>query len=201
MTFTRRVLRGCAAALLATPAVAFAQGPTATGLGPLFGADPNYMISVDGGPLSSAFVLDRTTGGTRFAGASASGSLPGGAPDGTLSRFGYSFQTTFTGGSVTSFSYQCAIDDVFTSVVLNGVAVPGGCDQYNFGAVYTVYGVVPGLNTLAFNGAGNGVTDGLAVNVVGVTLSTAPEPSSWALMAAGLLLVGGAAVRRRARVG
>lgn len=196
-----KCMRSVALIALAVPAVVAAQGPRSTGLAAIGSIDPNYQISVNGGAYTDAFVLNRTGGSAglyQWIGASASGSLPNGVADGNLTRFSYSFRTSFLGGLVTGFSYQCALDDVFTSIRLNSVTVASGCDQYSFGATRTITGVVAGSNTLEFNVGGNGVTDGLLVNITATQLqTTVPEPTTVALMGVGLLVVGGVAARRR----
>jgi hypothetical protein len=200
MMRSRTVARLLVAACALLPAVAGAQGPRSTGLGAIGSVDPNYQVSVNGSAFGNAFVLDRAgsiPGTAVWIGASASGSLAGGAADNNLTRFSYSFRTTFTGGTATGFSYQCALDDVFTSIVLNSVTLSAGCDQYNVGATRTITGLVPGLNTLTFNMGGNGITDGLLVNITALQTSTVPEPATVALMGAGLLALGVVARRKR----
>jgi hypothetical protein len=199
-----------AAALLALPALATAQGPVSTGASVVGGLDQNYQVSYTFGGTSTAFtnanVLPLAFGGTFGPGAvgiaaSPTGSLPGGNPDSFLTRFRYTFRTTFIGGSATGFTYRCAVDDTFISVVLNGSVVAGaGCDQYALNTTFTVTGLVSGTNVLEFNATGNGTTDSFALRVASVTMSAVPEPGTWALLGTGLLAVGGVARRRRTSV-
>lgn len=188
--------------LFLAPAVASAQGPMSTGTTPVGTTDPFWDISVNGGAYYDAFVLDRggTTPTAKWIGASLSGTLPGGVPDGDFSRFLYSFQTMFAGTSGMTVTYRCARDDTFFNVMLNGAAVLGAtCPGYDLSTSFTISsGFIDGLNTLQFNTGGNGVTDGLIVDITGVTnpISPVPEPTSIVLFASGLI---GVAVAGRGR--
>ena len=187
-----------AVAVTSFAAIAGAQGPVSTGGASAGSTDPNYQVSVNGGTFASAFVRSdgANFGGVPLIAPTASGSLPGGSPDGNLTRFSYSFRTTFMGA--TGFSFQCGVDDTFLSVLLNGAPVSGACAQYGLGSTVAVSGLAAGSNTLVFNTTGNGTTDGLAVRIVSVTpSSTVPEPGTWALLGTGLLALGGVTARRR----
>jgi hypothetical protein len=203
MTFPHVALRSTlAAALILAPAVGVAQGPMSTGTTAIGTNDPFWDISVNGGAFYDAIVLNRG-GGTppsKWIGARADGSQDGGAADGTYNRFLYSFQTTFTGTSGMSVTYDCARDDTFFSVILNGAAVAGAtCPWYTLSTPFTISsGFNTGTNTLQFNIGGNGITDGLLVDIIDVTIpnSSVPEPTSIALFASGLI---GIAFVRRSR--
>ncbi len=192
------------AAALMLPAVVQAQPLRSTGLASIGGVDPNYTVSVNGGAFGSAFVLVLSHGGgmpgfKQWIAPTASGSLPGGIADNNATRFSYSFSTTFSG--ITGFSFECARDDSFTSVVINSVGVSSGCDPYSFLTTRTISGLSSGTNTVVFNTGGNGITDGLIVNITAVQTSTVPEPASIALLGAGLLAVGGVAARGKLTLG
>lgn len=78
---------------------------------------------------------------------------------------------------------------------------PGGY-TYNYGPTETVNsGFVAGLNTIDFYIEGNGVTDGFALRTVSFVADTVtapvPEPETYAMMLAGLGLLGFMARRRK----
>lgn len=83
---------------------------------------------------------------------------------------------------------------------LNGGALvtdawPGG-HTYDFSPIETVSsGFVAGLNTIDFYVEGNGVTDGFALKTVEFTAAPVPEPETYAMLLAGLGLLG--ALKRR----
>ena len=203
MIFPRLTLRRTvAAALLLAPAVVSAQGPMSTATTAVGTNDPFWEISVNSGTFYDAFVLDRPVGTTdpQWIGASATGTLQGGSADQDFHRFLYSFRTMFIGTSGMSVTYRCARDDEFFSVYLNGEPVVGAtCPLYDLSSSYTISsGFNNGSNTLQFNIGGNGVTDGLNVDVTDVTVpsSGVPEPASIVLFASGLI---GIAVVGRSR--
>jgi hypothetical protein len=179
-------------ALFLAPAVISAQAPMSTGTSPVGSTDPFWDVSVNGGSFYDAFVLSRG-GGTatsNWIGADPSGSLEGGAADGNFNRFLYSYQTMFTGTSGMTLTFRCARDDAFFSVLLNGETVAGAtCGGYDLGSAFTINsGFADGSNTLQFNTGGNGITDGLIVDITDVTngTTTTPEPSTIVLVASGL---------------
>ena len=205
MNISARTLRhAIAAALILAPLELVAQGPVSTGTTAPGTVDPVWYVVNPGDPvtLANAFVLSRgnVPGSYSWIAVSPDGSLPGGAPDGTFDRFTYMFETTFTGGGITGATYQCAYDDAFVSITLNGLAVAGaGCDQYNPTNSFTLTGFDPGTNVLRFTSSGNGVTDGLMVHFTSLQgdLTVTPEPASIVLFATGLVGVFGAVRRKR----
>lgn len=82
---------------------------------------------------------------------------------------------------------------------LNGGSfVDGTAGYYVLGNTVTLNsGFVAGLNTIDFYVQGNGVTDGFVLQSVGFTAQPVPEPETYALMLAGLGLLGVAARRRK----
>jgi hypothetical protein len=204
MIFPRLTLRcTVVAALLLAPALVSAQGPMSTGTTAVGTNDPFWDISVNGGTFYDAVVLARG-GGTltsNWIGATTSGTVEGGSSSLPLDAFPYSFRTMFTGTSGMSVTYSCARDDVFYSVILNGVAVTGAtCPFYLLTTPFTISsGFVDGTNTLQFNIAGNGQTDGLLVDITDVTIPTSgvPEPTSIVLFASGLIGIAFAGRNRR----
>ena len=190
------------AALAAVPAGVGAQPLKSTGLGNIGSIDPSWTFRFgDAGAYGNAFVLSRTgnvPGSYQWIYGTQSGSTTGGAADNNLTRFSYWVSTTFSG--ITSFSYRCAVDDQFAnfgSLKINGSTVVGaGCDAYTLNNVFTVSNLSSGTNTLEFNWGGNGITDGVIIDIQ--SSQVVPEPGTWGLMAMGLVGLLGVARRRRA---
>ena len=191
------------AVLAAVPAGVGAQPLKSTGLGNIGTIDPNWTFRFgDTGSYGNAFVLNRVwnmPGSYQWIYGTDSGSRQGGAADQQLTRFSYWVSTTFSG--ITGFSYRCAIDDQFAgfgSVRINGDIVAGaGCDAYSLSNVFTVSNLSSGTNTLEFNWGGNGITDGVIIDIKSTT-QVVPEPATLGLMAVGLAGLLGVARRRRA---
>jgi hypothetical protein len=187
----RRLVVG---ALFLTPAAMLAQAPMSTGTTAIGSNDPFWDVSVNGGAFYDASVLDRT-GGTatsNWIGASPSGSLPGGDYSQNFEHFLYSYQTSFMGASGMTLTFQCARDDAFFSLMLNDAVITdnAACPGYGISNSFTLAnGFRDGMNVLQFNIGGNGVTDGLQVNITGVTneTTTTPEPNTLLLVASGLV--------------
>lgn len=109
--------------------------------------------------------------------------------------------------------FQWAADDSGEGYAYRGTWVPkfslnngsmvswGSGPTYDFGPTVTLdSGFVSGLNTIDFYVEGNGVTDGFALQTMGFSaleVAPVPEPETYAMMLAGLGLLGIAARRRK----
>lgn len=141
----------------------------------------------------------------------------GGLETWTFFVFRQTFDMTGYDASTAELKFQWAADDSgqgFASrgswlpkYSLNGGALvtdswPGGL-TYNYGPTEIVNsGFFAGLNTIDFYVEGNGVTDGFALRNVDFTASPStvtpvPEPETYAMMLAGLGLLGVVARRRK----
>ena len=109
-----------------------------------------------------------------------------------------------------ALSFRWGCDDVPNAVPfvpvfsLNGGAAQGSgtCGAYDINAgsvVNLTSGFLGGQNTIDFFVRGNGITDGMGLNVISFsaqpTVVTTPEPATLALVGASFLVL--AAVRRR----
>ena len=193
---------GLAVAAAAVPA--FAQAPSSTGANVSGGQDQSWQVQYTntGAPSGSGFfnafvvqnppgVWQPNTASYQWISAASSGSL--GLPS------TYTYMTTFdlTGFNPNSAAlvFQCAVDNNFISVSLNGTATTASCGSgattnFQFGSAQTLSsGFLPGVNTLSVNSSGDGTTDGLVLSVVRFTATptTVPEPGSLALLGTGLI--------------
>ena len=97
----------------------------------------------------------------------------------------FQYQTPYTTGA--------GADVTFNGVTVNVVGTT--TDKFYYAAVTGL----SGANTLSFVSTGGGANSGLYIDNVQVT--AAPEPGVWALMIAGLAMMGGALRLRRRQTG
>lgn len=174
--------------------------------------------STTASPFAQASVITAAPGGwaavplgpngLRYIGALPSGSV--GNSHGENASYEYTFRTSFFVDPSDLIGAQLElspirIDNYWVGFTLNGGALqtgaitptplpPNGANWKTPFSMIINTGLVAGTNTLEIKLSGNGMTDGLLldgrVNVV-------PEPSTYALMATGLVGVVGVARRRR----
>lgn len=158
----------------------------------LLGAGSGTAVNVN--PTPGAWPVTSPT--SYWIGVVQSASLPGGAGDNVV-RVNYEFSTSFIGGG-SSLTMTVWTDNFLTGYTFNGTTYavnplapsPGDFAQ----PVPRTFTLIPtgGNNTLTLAFNGDGQTD--AINVA---FTATPEPASLALLATGLLGLGGVAMRRR----
>lgn len=210
------------AAVVSLAGVARAQGPVSTGVNLNDDLrDQSWQVQTGTGAFEAAYLVAFNPGWGTFSGPQAarwiSFDYDASGPSGGVP---YIFRTTFdlTGYdlSTVSFDFRCSADNTFLGWSLNGSAPTGGgggafgttgvCATHPngiSGAFQTISsGFVAGINTWEFLTSGDTQTDALVVDVTNFTgrqpSSTVPEPSTYALLGTGLLVIGGLARRRRA---
>jgi hypothetical protein len=162
-----------------------------------------------------AVTIPRNTDGTNWIANNSTGSNAASVGNWTFFVFRQTFALTAQEAASGSLSFQWAADDSgqgFSSrgtwlpkYTLNGAPLVNGFWPDGFSYVFgpTVNldsGFVAGLNTIDFYVEGNGVTDGFALKTEGFTSAAPiPEPETYALMLAGLSVVGLMARRRKAQ--
>ncbi len=216
MRNVRALVVGAGLALM--PTLTSAQLPVSTGAVTADGRDTRWQVAygLTGGTLgafSDAFVITSPVwglpSGASWIGATASSSVPGGTGDGQR-RFTYVARTQFSlnAGDQLTYKFQCTFDNYWLGLFVNGTQVGttacGGDNTFSLASEFTVgpSSFVAGLNSIEFRWQGDGITDAIVIRSNTATLvpgnpGVVPEPSTYALMATGLVGMAGVAGRRR----